>query len=81
MGMTSERVERANGEIWSAIRTLLEQGAAIQQDYAAGKYEGYEHYSARLDEAARERVEWLKEQIEGALCLGSADNNLERRKT
>lgn len=45
MGMTSERVERANGEIWSAIRTLLEQGAAIQQDYAAGKYEGYEHYT------------------------------------
>lgn len=78
--MTSEQVERANGEIWSAIRTLLEQGAAIQQDYAAGKYEGYEHYSARLDEAARERVEWLKER---ASLLPQLDEavTIRRRKT
>lgn len=51
-------LERVNeGELWSFIRTLLSQGCAIQQDYQAGKYETYEHYSARLDEAARERVD------------------------
>lgn len=41
---------------WSLCRRILEQGMAIQQDYAAGKYPDYELLSARLDEAARERV-------------------------
>ena len=45
------------GKLWSWIARVLGQGAAIQQDYAAGKYETYEHYSARIDEAARERAD------------------------
>jgi hypothetical protein len=46
---------------WSFIRNVLCQGAAIQQDYAAGKYASYEEYSARLDAASRERAaEWRK---------------------
>lgn len=46
-------------EQWSFFRRLLEQGMAIQRDDAAGKYPTYEHLSARLDEAARERDdEW-----------------------
>lgn len=40
---------------WSFLRAVLEQGMAIQQDYTAGKYPDYEHLSARLDGAARER--------------------------
>lgn len=45
------------GELWSLIRRVLEQGAAIQQDYTAGNHKGgYEEYSARMDLAARERV-------------------------
>ncbi|MCC7158855.1 MAG: hypothetical protein IT281_04895 [Ignavibacteria bacterium] len=52
-----------NGKIWSAIRTLLSQGGAIQQDYDAGKYKSFEEYNIRLDEAARERVRWLVGQI------------------
>lgn len=35
---------------------------AIQQDYAAGKYPTYEHLSARIDEAAREREDQLDAQ-------------------
>ena len=42
---------------WSGVRSVLAQGAAIQQDYAAGKYRDYEEYSARLDAAARERID------------------------
>jgi hypothetical protein len=45
------------GELWSFFRTLLAQGGAIQLDYNAGKYAGYEEYSARLDAAARERAD------------------------
>jgi len=44
---------------WSFLRSVLEQGAAIQQDYAAGKYSNYEEYAARIDEAAREREAML----------------------
>lgn len=46
-----------DGELWSFFRSVLGQGMAIQQDYASGKYPSYEHLSARLDTAARERVE------------------------
>lgn len=40
---------------WSFLRSVLEQGASIHQDYLAGRHATYEHYAARLDEAARER--------------------------
>lgn len=42
-------------DAWSFLRRLLEQGRAIEQDNQAGRYPTYEHLSARLDEAARER--------------------------
>lgn len=41
--------------MWSFLRNVLMQGATIRQDYDAGKYGSYEEYSARVDEAARER--------------------------
>jgi NTP pyrophosphatase (non-canonical NTP hydrolase) len=44
---------------WSWIRSVLAQGADIQKDYIAGNHETYEHYSARLDVAARERLDQL----------------------
>jgi hypothetical protein len=50
----------SDGEIWSAIRTLLIQGGAIYQDF---KNKPFEEYSVRLDEAARERIEWLKTRL------------------
>lgn len=56
---TREGVVVPRGELWSLLRRVLEQGVAIQQDYAAGKYASYEEYAARMDEAARERVEVL----------------------
>lgn len=43
--------------MWSFVRSVLSQGTSIQQDYMAGKYPTYEHYSARLDEAGRERAD------------------------
>lgn len=45
---------------WSKVRSILMQGAAIQQDYVAGKFSNYEEYAARMDAAARERIEELK---------------------
>lgn len=47
---------RVDGELWSALRSVLAQGSAIQQDYVAGRYGNYEEYSSRLDSAARELV-------------------------
>lgn len=59
-----ELVEARNaligGGMWSFCRKLLSQGGDIQMDYNAGKYHSYEEYSARLDAAARERVEELR---------------------
>ena len=52
-----------DGQIWGAIRTLMEHGASIMQDYQAGNHKGYEEFSARMDAAARERIDWLKEQF------------------
>lgn len=49
-----------DGELWSLFRSVLELGAAIQQDYQAGKFSCYEDFSAHLDKAARERVDRLK---------------------
>lgn len=51
---------------WSFLRSVLSQGASIQQDYVAGTHKGYEEYSARLDAAARERAE----EIEAVLSHG-----------
>lgn len=51
------------GKLWSFLRRVMDQGGAIQMDYQAGKYESYEHYSARLDEAARERTDELEELL------------------
>lgn len=53
------------GEVWSFMRRVLSQGGDIQIDYQAGKYKGYEEYSARLDAAARERADqFIKEAQE-----------------
>ncbi len=41
--------------LWSFLRNVLMQGAAIEQDSVQGRFETYEHFSARMDEAARER--------------------------
>lgn len=49
-----------DGELWCFFRSLISQGTYIQMDYAAGKYKCYEEFSARLDEAARERVDHFK---------------------
>ncbi len=53
------------GEIWSFLRKVIDQGGAIQQDYQAGKYKCYEEYSARMDQAARERVDEFMAAIAG----------------
>ncbi len=64
----NERLRAAKCPTWSFIRTLLEQGAAIRQDYDAGKFgESYEAYAARIDEAAREREDALT-ALEQKLC-------------
>lgn len=41
------------GKLWSLIRSVMQQGAAIHIDHESL---GYERYSARLDAAASERV-------------------------
>lgn len=46
-----------DGELWSFFRALISQGTYIQMDYTAGNFKRYEEFSARLDAAARERVE------------------------
>jgi hypothetical protein len=51
------------GELWSFLRLCIDQGTAIQQDYAAGKYKCYEEFSARLDGAARERADELYSRL------------------
>jgi hypothetical protein len=55
---TAEEVrEYVAGRAWSFFGALLSQGAAIQQDYAAGKYANYEEYAQRVSIAARERLD------------------------
>jgi hypothetical protein len=49
---------------WSFIRKVLDRGAAIQQDYMAGKYAGYEEYSARMDKLARDFADELEKNHE-----------------
>lgn len=50
-----------DGELWSFFRKLISQGTDIEMDRAAGRYNRYEEFSARLDAAARERVAQFKE--------------------
>lgn len=69
------------GKIWSFVRSVMEQGASVMQDYAAGKFSGYEDYSAHLDGMSAMRAEefssaWLAE-IESARTNAIA---LERRR-
>ena len=51
------------GSLWSFLATVLHQGAAIQQDYAAGKYANYEEFCWRIDAAARDRVEQFEKKV------------------
>ncbi len=66
--MPSDRAakELDTGRLWEFMRSVLSQGAAIQQDYATGRHNGYEAYSARLDAAARERGDELGLLIDAA---------------
>lgn len=52
-----------DGELWSFIRSVMSQGASIQQDYMAGKYPSYEYYAARIDAAASERANELEARL------------------
>lgn len=54
--LRSAEVVEDDGRLWSMLRNVLEQGAAINMDYAGGKYRSYEEYAARIDVAAHERV-------------------------
>lgn len=66
-GKDGERVtEWLEREAWGFLRNVLNQGMAIQMDYQGGKYETYEHLSARLDEAARERCDQMVAAINNA---------------
>jgi hypothetical protein len=54
----TEPVKRfSDGELWSFLRSVLQQGRSIEQDNAAGVYARHEQLSARIDAAASERVE------------------------
>lgn len=46
---------RSHKLLWSLIRAVLTQGAAIEMDSSAGKFASSEDYFQRFDEAARER--------------------------
>lgn len=46
--------------LWSFLRDTLSQGATIQMDYTG---RGYEEFSARLDQAARERADELEKAM------------------
>ena len=61
--MSKTLEDRIRHQGWSFIRRILCQGHAQQQDYAAGKYETYEEFMARVDEAARERIDELRELV------------------
>lgn len=50
---------------WAFLRSVLERGAAVQQDYAAGNHGSYEAYSARLDAVAREFADKLEPLLAG----------------
>lgn len=56
-----QMIERTVGQdLWSLVRSVMCQGISINDDYHHGKrFASYEEYSARIDEAARERAEGL----------------------
>ena len=56
------------GELWSWVRRVMCQGAAIRQDH---EHKTYEEYSARLDAAAAERAEELTARLERRALLRS----------
>lgn len=65
-----------DGELWSWVRSVLSQGASIQQDYMHNNiYPTYEHYSARLDCAAIERADELTARLaqNGAVALAHSE--------
>lgn len=62
--------------LWSFLRNVLEQGAAINQDNMAGKFPTYEHWSARMDEAARERADQLETHMLDAGMLRRTSSQL-----
>lgn len=49
--------------MWSFLGNVLQQGAAIQQDYAAGNFANYEAYAQRMDAAAREREDQIRQEF------------------
>lgn len=60
IALRSAEVVEDDGRLWSMLRNVLEQGAAINMDYAGGKYKTYEEYAARIDVAAHERVDLFR---------------------
>lgn len=55
------------GNLWSFLRSTLTQGEDIMHDY---EHRGYEEKSARLDAAARERVDKLLELLQLEVANG-----------
>ncbi len=52
-------------EMWTFVRSVLSQGAAITQGHLGGvKYPDFEAYSRKLDDVARERAEELALRID-----------------
>jgi hypothetical protein len=51
------------GKLWSFFRDMIRQGANIEQDCQNGAYKSFEEFSARIDAAARERVEQFKQRF------------------
>lgn len=65
--------EKSDGELWSFLRSVMTQGAAIYQDYQGGKYATYEHYSGRLDAAASDRVDLLRAALSTERLAGGGE--------
>jgi len=72
-----QMIERTVGQdLWSLVRSVMCQGISINDDYHHGKrFASYEEYSARIDEAARERAEGLLAVICTALTAQAGDGN------
>ena len=58
--LTAQALPDDEGELWSFMRSTLKQGVDIWHDHVNRHREEYE---ARIDEAARERVEKLRAAI------------------
>lgn len=64
----SSRIDE--GKVWSFLRSVLSQGASIQQDYVAGNHKSYEEYAARMDAAARERTDTFPALLSDCSAIG-----------